>query len=148
MENYMSLKIKAISANEAFARSAVAAFCVDANPTVDELGDIKTAVSEAVTNSIVHGFAGRDDGTVEINVRRSGKCVHIEVIDDGVGIADITQARTPFFTTKPDEERSGMGFTVMESFMDALEVVPNTPHGVIVRMRKELDASENRDGGV
>lgn len=142
MENFMKLSIKAVSANESFARAAVAAFCVDANPTVDELGDVKTAVSEAVTNSIVHGYAGRDDGVVEIEVVRDGSSVHIEVKDCGVGIADIAQARTPFYTTKPDEERSGMGFTVMESFMDSLQVEPNVPHGVVVRMEKRF-ASKN-----
>lgn len=138
MENFMVMRIKAISANEAFARSAVAAFCVGADPTVDCLGDVKTAVSEAVTNSVVHGYEGSGEGEVEIAVRLSGDTVHIEVKDEGVGIADIARARTPFFTTKPDDERSGMGFTVMESFMDALEVESNVPHGVIVRMRKCL----------
>ena len=97
----MSLKIKAISKNEAFARSAVAAFCVDANPTVDKLDDIKTAVSEAVTNSIVHGYGKNPDGIVEINVSREGNRVHIEVKDNGVGIKDIAQARKPFYTTRP-----------------------------------------------
>ena len=145
MENCMKLCIKAVSENEAFARSAVAAFCVGADPTVDELSDIKTAVSEAVTNSIVHGYAGQQDGTIEIEVCLSGNDVHIEVRDGGVGIADIEQARKPFFTTKPDEERSGMGFTVMESFMDSLSVEPNVPHGVIVRMDKRI-ASKKRTG--
>lgn len=143
MDNFMKLKIKAISVNESFARSAVAAFCVDANPTVDRLGDIKTAVSEAVTNSIVHGYAGNADGEVEINVERNGSILHIEVKDTGVGIPDIEQARKPFYTTKPDDERSGMGFTVMESFMDSLEVENNSPHGLIVRMTKDLSASKN-----
>lgn len=138
MDNYMTLTIKAISANESFARSAVAAFCVDVNPTVDKLGDIKTAVSEAVTNSIVHGYAGRNDGEVEIAVQREGNVIHIEIKDCGVGIENIEQARKPFFTTKPDEERSGMGFTVMESYMDTLEVLPNTPHGLVVKMSKNL----------
>lgn len=142
MDNFMNLRIKAISSNESFARSAVAAFCVDCNPTVDQLGDVKTAVSEAVTNSIVHGYAGRDDGVVEISVERIGSLVHIEVKDEGVGIPDIEQARTPFFTTKPDEERSGMGFTVMESFTDSLTVENNTPHGVTVRMVKDFSASK------
>ena len=116
MDNFMSLKIKAISENEAFARSAVAAFCVDANPTVDK----------------------DPEAVVEIDVTRSGGKVHIEVRDTGVGIPDIQKARAPFYTTKPDEERSGMGFTVMESFMDELEVKPNSPHGLIVSMTKSL----------
>ncbi len=142
MDNFMSLKIKAISENEAFARSAVAAFCVDANPTVDKLDDIKTAVSEAVTNSIVHGYGKDPEAVVEIDVTRSGGKVHIEVRDTGVGIPDIQKARAPFYTTKPDEERSGMGFTVMESFMDELEVKPNSPHGLIVSMTKSLGNSD------
>ena len=141
MENRMTLKITAARGNESFARSTVAAFCVPLNPTVDELSDIKTAVSEAVTNSIVHGYVG-STGEVEIGVRISGGSVHIEVKDEGVGIADIDEARKPFFTTAANEERSGMGFTVMESFMDALEVVPNSPHGLIVRMRKDFPASK------
>ena len=142
MDNYMRLKIKAVSSNEAFARSAVAAFCVDANPTVDKLADVKTAVSEAVTNSIVHGYNGSGEGEVEIYVERSGNTVHIEVKDCGVGIENIEKARTPFFTTKPDEERSGMGFTVMESCMDSLSVEPNVPRGVVVKMSKNLDGAE------
>lgn len=141
MENRMTLKIAATRGNESFARSTVAAFCVPLNPTVDELSDVKTAVSEAVTNSIVHGYAD-SCGDVEIGVRIESGSVHIEVKDEGVGIADIEEARKPFFTTAADEERSGMGFTVMESFMDALEVVPNEPHGLIVRMRKDFPASK------
>lgn len=137
MDNYMTLKIKAISENESFARSAVAAFCVPLNPTVDELGDVKTAVSEAVTNSIVHGYPGQE-GEVEISVSREGNTVHIEVKDFGVGIDDIEKARKPFYTTRPEEERSGMGFTVMESFMDGLEVEPTLPHGLTVKMHKTL----------
>ena len=102
MDNFMSLKIKAVSQNEAFARSAVAAFCVDANPKVDDLDDIKTAVSEAVTNSIVHGYKS-GEGIVEIAAERTGSVIHIEVKDEGVGIPDIELARKPFYTTKPDE---------------------------------------------
>ena len=137
MENYLTLKIKAISQNEALARSTVAAFCVSANPTVDILSDIKTAVSEAVTNSIVHGYDGKE-GTVEIRAQLEGSTLHIDVIDFGIGIEDIEQAKKPFFTTKPNEERSGMGFTVMESFMDELTVAHNDPHGLIVTMKKNL----------
>lgn len=138
MDNYMTLKIKAVSQNEALARSAVAAFCVGLNPTVNVLSDIKTAVSEAVTNSIVHGYNGQDDGTVEIVASLEGTTLHIDVKDEGIGIEDIERAKRPFFTTKPDEERSGMGFTVMESFMDELIVQNNVPHGVIVTMKKNL----------
>ncbi len=142
MDNFMSLKIKAVSENEAFARSAVAAFCVGANPTVDKLDDVKTAVSEAVTNSIVHGYENNPDGVVEISAILSGSTIHIEVTDTGVGIDDIERARAPFFTTKADEERSGMGFTVMESYMDSLSVEPNEPRGLTVRMSKDFAASK------
>lgn len=139
MDNFMTLKIKAVSRNESFARSAVAAFCVELNPTLDDLSDIKTAVSEAVTNSIVHGYEG-EDGIVTIQAGIDGNVIHIEVSDEGKGIEDISMARQPFFTTKPDAERSGMGFTVMESFMDTLEVFHNAPHGTVVKMSKNLCA--------
>lgn len=139
MDNYMTLKIKAVSRNEAFARSAVAAFCVELNPTLDELSDIKTAVSEAVTNAIVHGYEGAD-GVVTVQAGIEGNVLHIEVSDEGKGIENIAAARQPFFTTKPDAERSGMGFTVMESFMDTLEVFKNAPHGTVVKMSKNLCA--------
>ena len=145
MDNQMTLKIKAISQNESFARSAVAAFCTPLNPTVDSLGDLKTAVSEAVTNSIVHGYAGSSDGEVELKVRTHGTTVHIEVTDCGVGIENIELARKPFYTSRPDEERSGMGFTVMESFTDTLEVEHNAPHGLIVRMRKDLCTARKKE---
>lgn len=142
MDNFMSLKIKAISENESFARSAVAAFCVCADPTVDVLDEIKTAVSEAVTNSIVHGYESDPDGVVTVSAQISGNALHIEVIDEGVGIPDIEKARKPFYTTRPDEERSGMGFTVMESFTDSLTVEPNEPRGLKVRMVKSLVPSK------
>ncbi len=139
MNNFMTLKIKAVSRNESFARSAVAAFCVELNPTLDDLSDIKTAVSEAVTNSIVHGYDG-EDGVVTIQAGIDGNVIHIEVSDEGKGIEDISMARQPFYTTKPDAERSGMGFTVLESFMDTLEVFHNAPHGTVVKMSKNLCA--------
>ncbi len=139
MNNFMTLKIKAVSRNESFARSAVAAFCVELNPTLDDLSDIKTAVSEAVTNSIVHGYDG-EAGVVTIQAGIDGNVIHIEVSDEGKGIEDISMARQPFYTTKPDAERSGMGFTVMESFMDTLEVFHNAPHGTVVKMSKNLCA--------
>lgn len=144
MDNYMSLKIKAISANEGFARSVAAAFCVGVNPTIDQINDIKTSVSEAVTNSIVHGYKSSGEGIIEIGAWIEGSTVHIVVKDDGVGIADIVKARQPFYTTKPEDERSGMGFTVMESFMDSLSVESNGGRGVIVRMSKNFAA--NKDG--
>ena len=138
MDNFMSLKVEALSKNEAFARSVVAAFCASVNPTVDQINDIKTAVSEAVTNSIVHGYEEKG-GPIEINASLEGRTVHIEVLDNGVGIDDIEKARRPFFTTKPQDERSGMGFTVMESFMDSLEVKKRGEHGLVIRMSKNFD---------
>ena len=140
--NYMNLKIKAISCNVEFARSVVGAFCAQLNPTLDEISDIKTAVSEAVTNCIVHAYVYKD-GIIEIEATIEDNRIHIEIKDTGVGISDIEQARRPFFTTKPDEERSGMGFTVMESFMDMLEVLPNEPTGTIVKMSKNFDVNSS-----
>ena len=137
MDNFMSLKVKSVSRNEAFVRSAVAAFAAELNPTVDEIGDIKTAVSEAVTNCVVHAYAD-EEGIITVNAHIDGNTLHIEVIDEGCGIEDIARARTAFYTTKPDAERSGMGFTVMETFTDSLEVLHNAPKGTVVRMTKRL----------
>ena len=142
LNNYMSLKIKAISQNEAFARSVVAAFCASVNPTVDQINDIKTAISEAVTNSVVHGYA-EYSGTIEISATLESRTIHIEVLDEGVGIEDIPRAREPFFTTRPQDERSGMGFTVMESFMDSLEVLKRDGRGLRVRMSKNFDMNSD-----
>ncbi len=142
MNNKMILKIKALSQNESFSRSTVAAFCAFLNPTVDEIGDIKTALSEAVTNCIVHGYNhGDGDITIEAEID-DDNTIHISVADNGVGIADIEKAMQPFFSTSPDE-RSGMGFTIMESFMDKLEVSPNTPSGLIVKMTKRLNKEKS-----
>jgi len=146
MQNFMTLKIKAISKNEAFARSVVAAFCASLNPTVDQLSDIKTAISEAVTNSIVHGYKGKNDGIIEVNATLKGSSVHIEILDSGIGIADIETAKKPFFTTKAKDERSGMGFTVMESFMDKLEVKPRDGGGLVVSMTKNFNMNTKKAG--
>ncbi len=143
-DNYMNLQIEALSKNESFARSVVAAFCVELNPTLDQINDIKTAVSEAVTNSIVHGYEGKG-GIIDISAYLENKTVHIEIKDCGVGISDIETARQPFFTTKPEQERSGMGFTVMESFMDALEVKETDGGGLTVKMSKNLDVNKNQE---
>lgn len=145
MNNKMTLTIKALSENESFARSTVAAFCSLLNPTVDEIGDIKTALSEAVTNSIVHGYSYGDGEIVIETELCEDNCVHISVTDLGVGIKDIEQARQPFYTTRSDDERSGMGFTIMESFMDKLEVLNNTPRGLIVKMEKRLNKGKSED---
>lgn len=139
MNNQMELKIKSISENESFARSVVSAFCVQLNPSVEELGDIKTAVSEAITNCVVHAYPNTI-GDIVIRASVSRNKVTISVSDYGIGIDDIEQAKTPFYTTKPDEERSGMGFTVMEGFMDSVDVYTNKKGGITVKMIKYLDA--------
>ena len=144
MDNYMSLKVEALSKNESFARSVVAAFCVELNPTLDQINDIKTAVSEAVTNSVVHGYEGKG-GIIEITAYLEKTTIHIEIKDHGVGIKDIEKARQPFYTTKPEQERSGMGFTVMESFMDTLEVEETDGGGLTVKMKKDLDVNKSQE---
>lgn len=135
--NEMTITFKAISINEAFARSLVAAFCVQVNPTLDEITDIKTAVSEAVTNSVVHAYP-KGNGNVTINVKLYENSALITISDTGVGITNMEKAREPFFTTKPDEERSGMGFTVMETFMDEVELSKNGSHGAKIQMLKKF----------
>lgn len=141
MKNHMTLIIGCATGSEAFARSAVAAFCACLDPTVDQISDIKTAVSEAVTNCMVHAYEG-GDGDIRIDVELSDGTVHIAVTDSGIGIKDIEKAREPFYTTKADDERSGMGFTVMESFMDSLEVQNNPPHGLVVKMSKAINKEQ------
>ncbi|MGN0748776.1 MAG: anti-sigma F factor [Christensenellales bacterium] len=139
--NEMTLNFKAVSENEAFARSCVAAFCLQLNPTLDEITDIKTAVSEAVTNCVVHAYP-KEKGDVSINVKLTQDTAIISVSDYGVGISNFAKARQPFFTTKPDDERSGMGFTVMESFMDKVYLLKNSEKGVTVLMEKKFGESE------
>ena len=142
MENKMKLQFSARAENEAFARSAAAAFVACLDPTIEELTEIKTGVSEAVSNSIIHGYGENPDEmvTLECRIRAGGKVV-ITVRDEGVGIEDVEKAREPMFTTGKTEERSGMGFTVMESFMDKVEVVSRTGEGTAVTMTKQLDIS-------
>ena len=136
--NEMTLIFDSHSINEGFARSAVAAFCVQLNPTLDEITDIKTAVSEAVTNCVVHAYPkGAGKITVWVGLTNARE-IDIKIIDEGVGIEDLEKAREPFFTTRPDEERAGMGFTVMESFMDNVILSKNIKKGVVVEMRKTL----------
>ena len=133
--NEMEITFKAISINEGFARACVAAFCAQANPSMDEITDIKTAVSEAVTNTVVHAYP-LGDGNITIKVKLYFSGVVIEICDFGIGIDDFETAREPFYTTKPNEERSGMGFTVMESFMDSVTLQKNGKSGLIVKMEK------------
>lgn len=139
MENYMKLEFPSKSANESFARAAVAAFAVQLDVTVEELSDIKTAVSEAVTNAIIHGYSDHK-GVVSVRCRIVGQELEIQVKDDGCGIKDIEQARQPLYTGSSDDERSGMGFTVMETFMDDLQVESIEGEGTTVTMRKTISA--------
>ncbi len=137
LKNEMKMEFLAASSNEGFARVAVGAFVAGLNPTVDELADIKTAVSEAVTNCIIHGYEQKG-GHVWIHCSIEGNQVEISVMDTGKGISDIAQARAPMFTTKPELERSGMGFAFMEAFMDTVEVVSEPRKGTCVTMRKAI----------
>ncbi len=137
MENYMKLSIPAKSRNEGFARAAVGAFATQLDPTCEELADIKTAVSEAVTNAIVHGYGDRK-GEVEILCKIIRDDLIVEISDKGKGIADIPLAMQPLYSGSGDEERSGMGFTVMESFMDTLDVTSQPDEGTTVIMTKRI----------
>ena len=121
LKNEMKLEFLSRSANEAFARIAVASFASQLDPTIEELADIKTSVSEAVTNSIIHAYDGKE-GTIKIHSKLYENEIEIEVIDTGSGIENIEEAKAPLFTTKGNLERSGMGFTIMENFMDELKV--------------------------
>lgn len=159
MKNEMELIFDAVSDNEGFARVAVAAFVSNLNPTLEELSDIKTAVSEAVTNAIIHGYENfygytrpgekslreqleTHPGKVRLRCVLDRDMLHIEVSDTGKGIDDIGQAMEPLYTTKPELERSGMGFAFMEAFMDDLEVESKPGEGTVVRMKKKMGAGE------
>ena len=135
MENEMKLEFKSKSCNEAFARIAVAAFASQLDPTLEEISDIKTAVSEAVTNSIIHGYDGTD-GSVHINCKIYERTIDIEIIDYGKGIENIDMAKQPLYTSKPELDRSGMGFTIMENFMDEFSVESIVDVGTKVKMKK------------
>jgi stage II sporulation protein AB (anti-sigma F factor) len=122
-ENFMSLQFSAKSENESFARVTVAAFVSQLDPTMDEITDLKTVVSEAVTNSIIHGYDGNSEGIVNISVRIEDDTVTLIIEDKGRGIEDLELAKQPLYTSKPELERSGMGFTIMENFMDEFDVI-------------------------
>lgn len=137
MKNEMKLIIPSCSLNERFARTVCAAFLLELDPTLEELSEIKTAVSEAVTNAIIHGY-NSCDGQVEITGEINDRTVTYTIKDNGCGIEDIEKAREPLYTGKPDGERSGMGFSIMEAFMDTL-VVESTPgRGTAITMSKRL----------
>ncbi len=140
-ENEVNIDFLSKSENEAFARAAVAAFAAQADPTIEEIADIKTAVSEAVTNSIVHGYADKR-GIVYINCALKDDLLTITVKDNGKGIKDVKQAMQPMFTTNPEQERSGMGFTVMETFMDEVKVESILGVGTKVTMEKTIGADK------
>lgn len=134
-DNIMKIEFQSKSQNEGFARVAVAAFVSQLDPTIEEITDVKTAVSEAVTNAIIHGYGG-EDGIVKIEARIEGPELTIIVSDEGIGIDDIELAMQPLYTSRPDLERSGMGFTVMETFMDSLEVISEKGKGTNIIMKK------------
>jgi len=143
-ENEMKLEFISKSNNEAFARISVAAFASQLDPTIEELSDIKTAVSEAVTNSIIHGYEDTE-GMVRIICKIVGNSIIIEISDSGKGIENIEEARKPLYTSKPNLERSGMGFTIMESFMDEVKIESIIGLGTKVTMKKLIKKEENLD---
>lgn len=138
MDNWMELTFPSLSVNEGFARSAAAAFAAMLNPTIDELSDLRTAVSEAVTNAIIHAYENRGDGVVTLRCEISEGAIAVTVKDTGCGIKDIDLARRPFYTSKPELERSGMGFAVMEAFTDEMSVLSQLNKGTTVTMRKRM----------
>ena len=138
-KNCMSLKFLSLSENEPFARSCIQAFCLSLNPTISELNDVKTSVSEAVTNCIVHAYADKE-GVVTVEAETFGNSIHIKISDEGSGIEDVEKAVEPFFTTRPDDERSGMGFTVMNAFMDEVKVISVKGSGTVIEMIKRFSS--------
>lgn len=140
MNNKMIIKFHSISQNEAFARNVIASFILPLNPSVGELSDIKTAVSEAVTNAIVHGYPDTI-GEVTVFAEITDNDVHIVVSDSGIGIDDVNKALEPFYTTRPNDERSGMGFTIIKTFMDEVKVVSKPNSGTVVDMLKTISKS-------
>ncbi|MBU3105267.1 anti-sigma F factor [Clostridium gasigenes] len=139
-DNKVSIEFCSISQNEGFARVAVAAFVAQLDPTVEEITDVKTSVSEAVTNSIIHGYENRKEGIIKIEASITGNEITIIISDKGKGIPDIDQAMEPLYTSRPDLERSGMGFTVMETFMDDLEVSSREGQGTRIVMKKKFNS--------
>lgn len=142
MKNKMSIIFDGISENEGLARIVAASFATNLNPTLEEIADIKTAVSEAVTNAIVHGYEN-EDGQVTMNLIIEGDKLYIEIIDNGCGIEDTKKAMEPMYTTKPEQERIGMGFVFMEVFMDELTVDSTLGEGTRVKMVKTIWGSKS-----
>lgn len=138
MENEMELKFKALSENESFARMCAAAFAAQLDPTLEEIADIKTAISEAVTNCIVHAY-GCGEGVITMSGRRRGNALSFRISDNGIGIEDVEKARQPFYTTCCNGDRSGMGFTVMNAFMDEVIVESKKGVGTTVILKKRIE---------
>jgi stage II sporulation protein AB (anti-sigma F factor) len=140
--NFMKLSFAAKSENEGFARVAVAAFVSQLDPTMEQLDEIKTVVSEAVTNSVIHGYDNRPDGVISLEVEIDGDMVSLFISDQGRGIEDLELARQPLFTSRPELERSGMGFTIMENFMDEFEAESVPGGGTRLMMKKRIESKK------
>ncbi|GAB3052514.1 anti-sigma F factor [Virgibacillus ainsalahensis] len=142
MKNEMAIEFSSVSENESFARVTVGAFITQLDPTMDELTEIKTVVSEAVTNSIIHGYNNDAHHKISIECALYNDEIALTIKDNGIGMTDIDEARQPLYTSKPELERSGMGFTIIENFMDTVEVISNPGNGTTVHMTKQLTKSK------
>ncbi|WP_101844146.1 anti-sigma F factor [Halobacillus sp. Marseille-P3879] len=142
MKNYMKIEFSSVSQNESLARIAVASFISPLNPTVDELTDIKTVVSEAVTNAIIHGYEEKAEEKVILECSIDQAQIEIVIEDTGKGIEDVEAAREPLYTSKPEWERSGMGFTIMENFMDHVEIKSKENEGTRITLSKQLTSTK------
>jgi stage II sporulation protein AB (anti-sigma F factor) len=140
--NFMALQFASRSENESFARVTVAAFVSQLDPTLEQLNDLKTVVSEAVTNAVIHGYNNRADCVISIEAEIDGDTVFLTIEDQGEGIEDLEQAKQPLYTTKPELERSGMGFTIMENFMDEIEVTTAVGIGTKIKMKKRIESKK------
>lgn len=137
--NEMMIEFDSKSINESFARTVVASFVAQLDPNLEEINDVKTAVSEAVTNSIIHGYNNNENGKIKIICKLKNNEAFVEIQDKGVGIENIEKAMEPLYTSKPEIERSGMGFSFMEAFMDKLIVESEVGKGTIVKMKKKIE---------
>lgn len=135
--NEMTIVFDSRPVNEGMARIAAASFCTQLNPTLEEVADLKTAVSEAVTNCIIHGYEG-EIHKIRMDLKLKGREIFVDITDQGVGISDVKKAMEPLYTTKPEKERSGMGFTFMEAFMDEVNVDSEVGVGTSVHMKKTI----------
>lgn len=141
MDNKMTLTFLARSENEGLARVAVTSFIAQLDPTIEELSECKTIISEAVSNAIIHGYVNDPNGIITIDAVRDGATISVSIIDKGCGIEDIEQAKEPLYTTKPEIERSGMGFTIMESFSDFLQVESSVGVGTVITFTKQISSA-------